>query len=166
MNDKIGTMGKGSAWLFAIGAAVLALVATFIATKANLPGKVEHGLHFAIFIGAAIATIVFTKAGKGTAIGAGVVGALICAVGSYFILSMIVSAGLAKGVDTTDAMGNANGHVALSAGASAVGGAIAGAITAVINFAVALAGSIVGAFGGGAVKEKMIAEATAKPRTA
>ena len=166
MNDKIGSMSKGSAWLFALGAGLLSIVVTYIVTKANLPGKVEHGLHFAIFIGAAVATIVFTKAGKGTAIGAGVVGALLCAVGSYFILSMIVSAGLAKGVDTTDAVGNANGHVALSAGASAVGGAIAGAITAVINFVVAFAGSMVGAFGGGAVKEKMAAEVAVTPRVA
>ncbi len=166
MNDKAGQMGGGAAWLFPIGAAFVATLVTYLSMKFGLPGKVLYLVSFAVFAGAAFAAVSKTSAGKGTAIGASLVGAVFFAIGGYLVTSMIVAAAASTGIDTTDAAGKANGHVALGEGASAAVGAIGGIIVAFVNFFVAAAGGITGAIAGGKAKTAAAPQEQAYARAA
>jgi len=158
MNSKAGQMGGGMAWAFPLLAVVVALGVSFLSLKVDLPGKLLYAVDFALFAGAGWAAVFLTKAGKGAGIGASIFGAIVLAIGTYLITAAVVAAAATKGIDTTDANGLKNGHVALQAGASAVAGAFAGILVAVVNFFIALIAGIVGAVAGGNMKQKALSE--------
>ncbi|MCC6873237.1 MAG: hypothetical protein IT378_02925 [Sandaracinaceae bacterium] len=131
MQDKVGKLGSGFVWLFAL-LAVLIGIGSGYATQ-GLDAKVSSAVYFGVFLAAGFAGTVLTKARALSSIAAFLLASLASAGTYYAIASSAVS-------DAAGALGGGE--------AGGMLGAAIGIFVAVITFFVSMAGGIGGALAG------------------
>lgn len=131
MNDKLGKLGAGFVWLFALGAVALGAGSAWL--TAGLGAKVSSAVYFAVFLLSGFAATALTKANALMSLSAFFLASIASATAYYFVALQAVA-------EATGALGAAE--------AGGVFGAALGVFVAVITFFVSAAGGTSGVLAG------------------
>ena len=131
MNDKIGKLGAGYVWLFALGAVALGAGSAWL--TAGLGAKVSSAVYFGVCLLSGFAATALTKANALLSLSAFFLASIASAGAYYFVALQAVS-------DATGALGAAEAGGAL--------GAALGVFVALITFFVSAAGGTSGVLAG------------------
>lgn len=142
MNDKIGKLGAGYAWLFALSAIAIGAGSAYV--TAGLGAKVSSAVFFGVFVVFGFAATALTKAKALMAVAAFLLASLASA-GAYYVVAAQAMA------EATSALGAADAGGAL--------GAAIGAFVAVITFIVSAVGGVGGTLAGARVRKQALAAA-------
>lgn len=136
MNDKIGKLGAGYAWLFALSALALGAGSAYV--TAGLGAKVSSAVYFGVFMISGFAATALTKAHALVSVIAFMLASAASAAAYYWVVAQAMA-------DATSALGAANTGGAL--------GAALGMFVAVITFIVSAAGGVGGSLAGARVRK-------------
>ncbi len=139
MNDKVGKLGGGYAWLFALGAIALGAGAAYV--TAGMGSKVSSGIYFAVFLISGFAATALTKAHALMSVLAFVLASGISAAAYYWVAAQAMA-------DATSALGAAEAGGTL--------GAAVGIFVAVITFIVSAVGGVGGTIAGARVRKQLV----------
>ncbi len=137
MNDKIGKLGAGYAWLFAFAALALGAASAYV--TAGFGAKVSSAVYFGVFVLSGFAATALTKAHAMMSVVAFVLASAASAAAYYWVAAQAMA-------DATSALGAADAGGAL--------GAAVGAFVAVITFIVSAAGGVSGTLAGARVRKQ------------
>jgi hypothetical protein len=140
MNDRVGKLGAGYVWLFALGAVLVGAASGYV--TAGMDAKIAQGIFLAIFAGAGFASTVLTKAKALVSVGAFLVASAGSAVAYYWMAAQAMA-------EATGALGAAE--------AGGVLGAAVGLFVAVITFVVSATGGVGGALAGLRLRKQLAA---------
>lgn len=143
-------MNKNMVWGYAIVGALVGVGVAYVSTSGDLGFLVSTLLYLVVLGGAGFASTRMTGASGSAGVLAGLVGACVLAVGSYYVFSAFANAAIAEELAKQAAAHPSNDPNA-DAMASAVGagvGAMAGAIFAIKNFVFGFLFHMVGALMG------------------
>lgn len=138
MNDRIGKLGAGYVWLFALGALVLGAGSAYVTS--GLGTKVVSAVYFGVFVLSGFASTALTKANALVAMIACLLASAASAAAYYWVAAQAMA-------DATSALGAADAGGTL--------GAALGAFVAVITFVVSAAGGVGGSIAGARVRKQL-----------
>jgi hypothetical protein len=129
-------MNKNMVWVLAIVGACAGIGVAYISTTGDLGFLVSTLLYLLVLGGAGFASTRLTGASGGLGVLAGLVGAVVLAIGSYYVLASFaneaIAAELAKRATENPVQGVAADEMAAAVGAGV--GAFAGGLFAIKNF--------------------------------
>jgi len=143
-------MNKNMVWGLALVGALIGIGVAYISTSGDLGFFVSTLMYLVVLGGAGFASTRLTGASGGMGVLAGLVGACVLAVGSYYVFSSFANAAIAEEL-ARQAAANPSNDPNADAMASAVGagvGAFAGGVFAIKNFVFGFLFHMVGALMG------------------
>jgi hypothetical protein len=138
MNDKVGKLGAGYVWLFALGAVLIGAASGYV--TAGLGAKVSSTVYFGVFVLSGFASTALTKANALVSVIAFLIASTLSAAAYYWVAAQAM-------MDASSALGAAEAGGAL--------GAAIGLFVAAITFLVSAIGGVSGSLAGLRVRKQL-----------